>query len=204
MLSQIILKDLAKISGCKQTINLDKFKLPGRNLLWPWLLLRRPVRKWWRSKNWKIPFMHPTCFCSSWFSSFELVYKRFADICTSSSTYASHTYPASTLLKIPSPRMQQDSWCIDFQNLRVLESMVLSYIYTDRSLASTRKRISSLVEVVFLQLLGGRQKQYCTKASFFIQSSALQRKFMSVFFLLELLIFFWSFREFSGKRESSG
>lgn len=43
-----------------------KWELPGVSLLW---LRRLAARTWWRSKIWKIPVMHPICFCKSELSS---------------------------------------------------------------------------------------------------------------------------------------
>lgn len=56
------------------------------------------------------------------------------------------------------------------------------------------------------RFLVGHQKQYCTKASFFMQiSSALQRKLMSSVFLSFRVTFLLDFqRIFWKKRESSG
>lgn len=48
-----------------------------------WWLILLPVRTWCRSKIWKIPFMHPICFCKSGLSSAKEC-RSFAAISTSS------------------------------------------------------------------------------------------------------------------------
>lgn len=54
---------------------------------------RLPVKTWWRSKSWKIPFMHPICFCKSWLSS--------AKECRSFAAISPNYYQLNTHFLIP-------------------------------------------------------------------------------------------------------
>lgn len=62
-------------------IVLSEFKrlIPAGSLLWLWLLMRLPARMCCRSNIWKIPVMHPICFCNSGSSSLNTC-RNFADI----------------------------------------------------------------------------------------------------------------------------
>lgn len=66
-------------------VNRIHWQVPEECLFWLWLM-RRPLRTYCLSNIWKIPVMHPICFCNSGFSSVNTC-RNLADILKSESKF---------------------------------------------------------------------------------------------------------------------